>query len=188
MNYWLLLIPIMSAILGWLCTWVAGKVFINKIIPARRESLAKTIGKAVSGAFSFSDLENKITDPDIIKKIMPVVEEHVDDFLRNKLKEKMPVVSMFIGNKTIDSLKEVFLKEIEDLFPHVLKQFTANLQVELNIEAMVSNKITNVSVAQLHAGLSPALRYFHIWGSITGFVIGVINLLIFLIINYQMPN
>ncbi len=183
MNYWLLLIPFMSATVGWLGAWIAGKVFINKIVPARKESVAKSAAKAISAALTFSDIEAKIFDPANVKKIMPVVEEHVDDFLRHRLKEKMPVISMFIGNKTIDTLKEVFLKEIEDLFPQVLKQFTGNLQAELNIEAMIVNKITNVSAAQLQAGLSPALRYYCICGLVTGFIIGVIDLFIFLIIH-----
>lgn len=111
---------------------------------------------------------------------MPVVEEHVDDFLRNKLKEKMPVIGMFIGDKTINSLKEVFLKEIEDLFPQVLKQFTSNLRSQLDIETMVVNKITSVSSRQLEKMVSPALKYLQLTGAITGFIIGAINLVIFL--------
>ena len=182
MNYWLLLLPILSATLGWLATLTASWVFIHKIIPARRQSLATAIGKSASNAFPFSELEKKITDPDNIKKVMPVVEEHVDDFLRNKLKEKMPVIGMFIGNKTIDSLKEVFLKEIEDLFPNVMKQFTGNLQKEVNIERIVADRITNVSAAQMESALLPALRYFQICGALTGFVIGLVNLLIFILV------
>ena len=110
-----------------------------------------------------------------------MVEGHIDDFLRNKLKEKMPVIGMFIGNKTINSLKEVFLKEIEDLFPQVLKQFAGNLRKELNIETMVANKITNVSAGQLEEALLPALRYFSLSGAITGLIVGIINLLYFFI-------
>src|SRR6476646_1651503 len=126
MNYWQLIIPVFSVIIGWLSAWIACKIFLYRIIPHNRQSLAEKAGKAASAAFPFADLEQRILDPDSIKKIMPLVEEHVDDFLRNKLKEKMPVIGMFIGNKTIDSLKEVFLKEIEELFPQVLKQFAGN--------------------------------------------------------------
>ena len=180
MNYSLLFIPILSAILGWIGIFAAGKIFLFKIIPSRQPQLAIEIGKSASAAFSVAELEKKITDPASIKKIMPVVEAHVDDFLRNKLKEKMPVISMFIGNKTIDSLKEVFLTEIEDLFPQVLKQFTGNLQSEFNIEKMVTDKITNVSPRQLEKGFSPALNYFQAAGAIVGLIIGIIDLLLFI--------
>jgi uncharacterized membrane protein YheB (UPF0754 family) len=183
MNYWLLVIPVVSGIIGWLGTWIAAKVFLYRIIPHNLQSVAEKTGKAASAAFSFAELEKKIIDPDNVKKIMPVVEEHVDDFLRNRLKEKMPVIGMFIGNKTIDSLKEIFLKEIEDLFPQVLKQFSGNLQNEFDIETMIADKITNVSAAQWEEMLAPALRYFQIMGAVTGFLIGVINWIIFFIIK-----
>ena len=183
MNYLLLLIPVISALLGWLGSWMAGKIFLHQIIPGRRQQLAEKIGKAVSAEFSFEDLEKKIVDPDNIKKIMPLVEVHIDDFLRNKLKEKMPMISMFIGNKTIDSLKEVFLKEIEDLFPQVLKQFSGNLQSELDIEAMVTKKITSVRTEELEKIFSPALSYFRFAAAITGLIIGLVNAAIFLILK-----
>jgi uncharacterized membrane protein YheB (UPF0754 family) len=180
MNYWLLLILFLSAISGWLGMWIAGKLFLYRIIPSRQQVLAESISKTVSAAFPLTDIEKKIIDPENIKKVMPVVEEHVDDFLRNKLKEKMPVIGMFIGDKTINSLKEVFLKEIEDLFPQVLKQFTGNLPSQPDIETMVTDKITSVSPGQMEKMFSPALKYFQLTGAITGFIIGVINLLIFL--------
>jgi uncharacterized membrane protein YheB (UPF0754 family) len=183
MNYWLLIIPIVSAIIGWIGSWIAGKIFLYRIIPKRQQALAEKIGKAVSAEFSFTDLEKKISDPDNVKKIMPLVEEHIDDFLRNKLKEKMPMIGMFIGNKTIDSLKEVFLKEIEDLFPQVLKQFAGNLQNELNIEAMITKKITTVRTADLEKMFSPALHYFQFAAALTGLIIGLINVALFVLVK-----
>ena len=183
MNYWLLIIPVVSAFIGWIGSWIAGKILIHKIIPNRQEHLAQKIGKAISAEFSFVDIEKKITDPETTKKIMPLVEAHVDDFLRNKLKEKMPVIGMFIGDKTINTLKEVFLNEIEDLFPQVLKQFAGNLQSEFNIETIVTNKITAVSTKQIEKALSPSLNYFRLIGAITGFVIGIINIAFFLILK-----
>jgi uncharacterized membrane protein YheB (UPF0754 family) len=178
MNYWLFVIPVISAFLGWLCSWIAGKVLVHRIIPARQQSLAKKIGKTVSAGFSFSDIEKKINDPENVKKILPMVEGHIDDFLRNKLKEKMPVIGMFIGDKTINSLKEIFLKEIEDMFPKVLSHFAGNLQNDFDIETMVTNKINTVSPAQIEKVLAPALRYLGLVGLITGFIIGAVNAVI----------
>lgn len=179
MNYWLLLIPFISAIVGWLCSWLAGKLLVYRILPKRQENLGKKIGQVIAAEFSFADLEKKISNPENVKQIMPLVEAHIDDFLKNKLKEKLPIISMFIGDKTINSLKEVFLKEIEDLFPQVLKQFTGNLQSELDIETMVTSKITSVRTDRLEKMLWPALRYFQFTGALTGFIIGIINAVVF---------
>jgi uncharacterized membrane protein YheB (UPF0754 family) len=179
MHYWLLLIPFISAFVGWLCSWLAVKLLIYRIIPKRQENLGKKTGKAIAAEFSFAHLEKKISNPENVKKIMPLVEEHIDDFLKNKLKEKLPIISMFIGDKTINSLKEVFLKEIEDLFPQVLKQFAANLQNELDIETMVANKITSVRSGQLEKILSPGLQYFQFTAALSGFIIGLMNGIVF---------
>jgi hypothetical protein len=183
MNYWLLVIPFLSAMLGWLGVFIASKIFLYKVVPARLGKLAEKIGKTVNAEFSFADIEKKISDPENIKKVMPLVEEHVDDFLRNKLKKKIPVVGMLIGDKTINSLKEVFLKEIEDLFPQVLKKFAGDLQGEFDIQAMVVNKITAVSSGRLENILSPALKYYQLAGAVTGFTIGMVNLIVFLIVK-----
>lgn len=178
MNYWLLLIPIFSAALAWIITWIAGRLFVYKIIPSRQRELAKTMGKIASQQFSMTDLEKKLSDPSNIKSVMPVVEEHVDDFLRNKLKAKMPVVGMFIGDKTINSLKEVFLQEIEELFPQVLNRFAGNLGRDIHIDVIVEKKITDVSVSQIATTFRPVLRYFCLVSAITGFIIGLLNVII----------
>ena len=80
---------------------------------------------------------------------MPVIENHVDDFLRSKLKDKIPVLSMFIGEKTITSLKEVFMQEIETIFPEVMKQFAGNLKNELDLEEIVIKKVAGFSSDKL---------------------------------------
>ena len=179
MNYWLLIVVLISTILGLTGGWVAGKILIYRIIPKHRQHIAESIGRSASAAFSFAELEKKITDPDTIKKVMPLVEDHVDNFLRNKLKNKMPVIGMLIGDKTINLLKEVFLKEIEELFPHVLKKFAENLQTEINLENEVAKRINSIPLVQMEKMLLPALRFFSLAGAITGLITGLANIVLF---------
>src|SRR5512138_4044859 len=111
MAWWLLLIPISSALSCWLVIRLFLYLLFRRVIPRKQSSIAASVGKAVAdNFFSGEMIEQKITDPKNLQKIMPVVEEHIDDFLRNKLKKQMPVVGMFIGDKTINSLKEVFVR------------------------------------------------------------------------------
>jgi uncharacterized membrane protein YheB (UPF0754 family) len=183
MNYWLLLIPLISALVGWLITRLSVLVLFKKILPQHQEELGKQIGQKVSAEFSFADIEKKISDPANAKKILPLVEEHVDDFLRNKLKAKMPVVGMFIGEKTINSMKEVFLKEIEEMFPRILTQFAGNLQQELNIESMVANRISSIPLSQMEQMAAPILNYYLAIGALIGFCVGLVNLILFLLVR-----
>jgi len=196
MNYWLLIIPVISAFIGWVTNWVAIKMLFHPrepkrflgitfhgIFPKRQKQFAEKLGKLVSAEFlSFSDIEQKISSPENLKKIMPMIENHIDDFLRHKLSEQMPVLSMFIGDKTINSLKEVFMKELEILFPQVMKQYAANLKTELDLEHIVIQKVSNFSSDKLEEILyqimSKEFRFVEILGAVIGFIIGVVQVAI----------
>ncbi|MBN8674031.1 MAG: DUF445 family protein [Chitinophagales bacterium] len=196
MNYWLLIIPVISAFIGWVTNWVAIKMLFHPrepkkflgitfqgIFPKRQQQFAEKLGKLVSAEFlSFSDIEQKISSPENLKKIMPMIENHIDDFLRHKLSEQMPVLSMFIGDKTINSLKEVFMKELEILFPQVMKQYAANLKTELDLEQIVIQKVSNFSSDKLEEILyqimSREFRFVEIIGAVIGFIIGGVQVAI----------
>ena len=127
MNFWIVLVPVISAFIGWFTNWIAIKMLfhpkkpirflgltIHGIFPKRQKQFAEKLGKLVSEELiSFREIEEKIANPDNVKKLMPLVEEHIDHFLRVKLAQQMPVISMFIGDKTINQLKQVFIVELE---------------------------------------------------------------------------
>jgi len=199
MNYWLFLIPIISAFIGWLANRLLIKMLfhplkpksllgitIQGVFPKQQRELSERIGKLVSKEFFTSfDLEQKISDPANFEKIMPVIEEHIDDFLRNRLKNEMPMISMFIGDKTVNKLKAAFIKEIETIFPQVMKQFAGNLKNEPGVETVVKNKIATLSPVKieqaLYQNMGKELRLAGIFGALIGFIIGVVQVLIMII-------
>jgi len=134
---------------------------------------------------SFKDIEQKITNPNNIKKIMPHVEGHIDHFLRNKLSEQMPMISMFIGDKTIAQLKSVFIAELEILFPTIMTNYMENLQHELDLEKIITEKVSGFSSDKLeeilNAIMSKEFRFVEIIGAVLGFVIGLVQVLISLL-------
>ena len=196
MIYKLLLIPIISAFIGWFTNWIAIKMLFHPrvptkilgitfqgIFPKRQRQFAEKLGKLVSNELlSFRDIEQKITDPNNIKKIMPHVEGHIDHFLRNKLSEQMPVISMFIGDKTITQLKVVFISELEILFPTIMESYMGNLQNELDLEKIITEKVSGFSSDKLeeilNAIMSKEFRFVEIIGAVLGFVIGLVQVLI----------
>lgn len=196
MNYWLLLIPIISAFIGWVTNWVAIKMLFHPrepkrflgitfqgIFPKRQQQFAEKLGILVSAELlSFADIESKISNPDNLKKIMPMIENHVDDFLRTRLSQEMPVISMFIGDKTIEKLKGSFMKEIEVLFPKVMKEYASNLKAELDIEQIVVQKVASFSSDKLENVLyqimAKEFRFVEIIGAVLGFLIGALQVLI----------
>jgi uncharacterized membrane protein YheB (UPF0754 family) len=196
MNYWLLLIPIISAFIGWFTNWVAIKMLfhprepkkflgitIQGIFPKRQKVFAEKLGKLVSDELlSFEDIQEKIINPENLKKLMPMIEGHIENFLRVKLGNEMPFLSIFIGDKTINSLKKIFMQELETLFPQIMKNYAGQLQNELDLEKIVTEKVAAFSTEKLESILyqimNKEFRFVEIIGGIIGFIIGIIQILI----------
>jgi uncharacterized membrane protein YheB (UPF0754 family) len=200
MNYLLLLqfflIPLISAFIGWFTNWVAIKMLfhpkeprrifgitLHGIFPKRQKIFAEKLGKMISAEFlSFEDIESMIASPENLQKLMPTVEGHVDNFLRNKLSDEMPFLSLFIGDRTIRSLKNIFMQELETLFPQLMKSYAAHLQEELDLEKIVTEKVSSFSTDKLEAILyqimSKEFKFVEILGGVIGFIIGVLQVLL----------
>jgi uncharacterized membrane protein YheB (UPF0754 family) len=196
MNWMYVLIPLISGFIGWLTNWVAIKMLFHPvkpkkilgmtfqgIFPKRQQQFAEKLGRLVSNELlSFDDIEEKITHPDNIKKILPHVEKHIDEFLRLRLKEVFPVISMFIGDKTINELKQVFMAELENIFPVVMKNYMNNLQHDLDLEQIVVKKVAAFSSEKLESILyqimSKEFLFVEIIGGVLGFIIGLLQVLL----------
>src|SRR5206468_133983 len=123
---------------------------LHGVFPKRQRQIAESLGRIVGQELlSFTDIEKTITNPANVEKILPLAEQHIDNFLRNKLKESMPMIGMFIGDKTINQLKEVFMKELAELFPVIMQQYVAHLKNDLDLEKIVVDKIANFSSDKL---------------------------------------
>ena len=201
MNWTLLLIPFISAFIGWFTNWIAIKMLFHPkepkrilgitfhgIFPKRQQQFAEKLGKLVSEELlSFSDIESKITNPENLDKIMPMVDKHIDDFLRVKLPESMPVISMFIGDKTINQLKDIFLTEMKTLFPQIMGNYMGKLKTELDLEKIVVKKVAAFSTDKLESILNQIMakefKFVELLGGILGFIIGILQVLLTLLSN-----
>jgi uncharacterized membrane protein YheB (UPF0754 family) len=158
-------------------------ITFHGIFPKRQKQFAQHLGKLVSKELlSFKDIEEKITSPENLNKIMPVVDEHIHNFLRNKLSATMPMLSMFIGDKTIAQLKDVFMIELQELFPQLMKNYMTSLQQELDLEKIVTEKVSHFSSDKLEQILNDIMakefRFVEIIGGVLGFLIGLLQVLI----------
>ncbi len=194
MKITLILIPIISAFIGWFTNWIAIKMLFHPklptkilgitfhgIFPKRQKQFAEKLGKLVSQELlSFSDIEKKISNPENIEKLMPFVETHIDHFLRVKLAEEMPMISMFIGDKTINQMKAVFIKELQTLFPSMMENYMGQLEKDLDLEKIVVDKVSGFSSDKLEeilqAIMSKEFRFVEIIGGVLGFIIGLLQI------------
>lgn len=175
------MIPILSALVGWLTIQLSVKLFFGFVFPRKRQQWTAQLAKTVStDLFSFADLEEKITSPESLQKIMPQVEVHIDDFLRKGLPKSFPMISAFIGERTINQLKEIFMKELETIFPLVMKGYVKNLQEDLDLEQMVTNKVAAITTEKIQVTVYQAigsdLNRAALLAALLGLLIGLIQL------------
>jgi uncharacterized membrane protein YheB (UPF0754 family) len=161
---------------------------LQGVFPKKQRQIAESLGRIVGQQLlSFGDIENTLTDPENVRRILPMVEEHVDHFLRNKLKEAMPMVAMFIGDKTIGQLKAVFMQELTELFPVILRNYVAHLREDLDLEKIVVEKIAGFSNDRLESMLNEFLtkefRFVEVIGAALGFLIGLLQIFITLLLH-----
>ena len=201
MSIWLLSIPFISAFIGWFTNWFAIKMLFHPkepkkilfltfhgVFPKRQRQFAEKLGKLVSTELlSFKEIEEKIVNPENLKKLMPFVEGKVDDFLRRKLSDAFPIISMFIGDSTINQLKTIFMAELEIIFPEMIASYMKNLESQLDLEKIVTEKVYGFSSDKMESILnqimSKEFKFIEVIGAVLGFIIGLLQIGITLLAN-----
>ena len=194
-SAWLIIIPFLSAFFYWLTFRLAlGSLFypvkpkrilgfrVQGLIPAKQSQLAQSIGRIAGKEFSFEGISAKISNPENLSNIYPMVEEHIDTFLREKLVASMPMIAMFIGDKTIAQFKGIFMDEIKILLPNILQNYVGNLQTQFDPEKIIVEKLGSFPLDRLEmmvkTSVGKKLRKIELLSLAAGFVIGIILLLV----------
>jgi len=142
MNIWLLLLPLLSFALGAL---VFKLLLYSMFGVSRRKALA-------SMAIQWIREESGLTDGAQVKKLLPLAEQHVDHFLRHKLTVAMPMVAMFIGDKTIAQFKSVFMEEMDELLPVLEAPLLGRPILAMSLERIFNRIYKSLSIRVILIG------------------------------------
>jgi len=190
------LIPLISAFIGWITNLIAVKMLFHPrkptriffytfqgIFPKRQQQFAAKLGKLVAEELlSFEDIAQKLTNPEKLQSILPEIGDRIDDFLRYKLQDIMPVLAMFVGDSMIEKVKNVLLNELADMLPDLIEKYVRNLKSELDLEKIVTEKVSGFSSDKLEEILNSIMkkefRFVEIIGGVLGFLIGLFQVFI----------
>ncbi len=193
---------LLSCCTGWFVIWLTVKMLfrplkpvtiagfrLQGVLPANQQGIAKKIGTLVSTQlFSLDMLQQKVTDPENFNKLKPEIEAHIDQFLRVRLKETFPMLSMLIGDKTIHQLKSAFLTELETLFPVIMASYTSNLHKDFDIEKQVSDAVAGFSIPKTEELICKSAKKQWYKLQLMGAAIGLLAGLIHIFLNTQLFN
>ena len=189
-------LPFIAAFIGWFTNWIAIKMLfhpklpirflgltIQGIFPKRQQQFAEKLGSLVARELiSFDEIATKINSPETVKRVLPIVEEKVDHFIKTKLSEELPLLSMFINSKTLENIKLGIVHEVELMFPAMIGQLTTGMKEELDVERIVTDKVKNFSSDKLEEILfsimSKEFKFVEIVGAVLGFLIGIIQIVL----------
>lgn len=186
--------PIVSAFVGWVTTWLAIKMLfhprnpvrflgmtIQGVFPKRQRLVAEKLGSVVAQELlHFDEIAAQLNDPAMLAGLNPTIERHLDNFLQVKLKEKLPIISMFVGNDTMMKIKEGMMEEIALLLPEIINQYTGSLSKKIDIEQMVTEKVSGFSSDKLEEILGSVMKkefmFLEIVAAVLGLLIGFIQM------------
>ena len=160
------IIPFLVGAFGWCLVWAIG------IIPFKWSYLRNQW----IGQIDLTKLIPQLTKNDPFDNLKPVINDKLDDFFRNKLSAKLPMISMFIGDKTIEELKEVFMEELALLFPMLISEFSAHLNKDLH--AQWAKKLSKIVQKKIFKATRPirwaAFAIGAIWGAAIAIILPLI--------------
>jgi uncharacterized membrane protein YheB (UPF0754 family) len=190
----LLLLPIISAFIGWFTNWIAIKMLFHPkeptkilgitfqgIFPKRQKQFAEKLGKLVNDELiNFDEIKAKLSSPEMINKAMPYIDEQLKTFIEKKLSEQLPIISMFISGDTLNKIRLSIVEELRNALPGMINKLGSDLGNDFNVQTMVSEKVSAFSSDKLEAILNDIMtkefKFIEIIGAVLGFIIGIIQI------------
>ena len=201
MNILIYSIPLFASFIGWsissgiiylLFRPIVPRKFLmfkfQGILPQNQEFITKSLAGFISKEmFTINELSSIIISPSSIEKVLPFIDEKVDYFLRVKLAEKMPMISMFIGEATMVELKSVFMDELQILFPELMNEYTNGILADIPLGSLIEKKILKINSSYLELifkqTFTKKINTFTLISTAFGFTIGILQLIIVLLFH-----
>lgn len=148
-------IPLLTGLLGWAMIWLFAKSLFfptNSIQIGRfkwKSGFALLVDQFPIEFFIANEHE---TDAQF-KAMQPLMEQKLDHFFSHTIQDKLPMLSMFIGDKTTTQLKTVFLDELALIFPEIIGQFAQKAKKKLTDG--LANKLASTLAPILMKAIKP---------------------------------
>ncbi len=187
-----LAIPCVTTFIGWLTNVVAVKMLfyprrpwkflglrIQGAIPKRQDAIARSLAEVFEKELvSAREIAAHVEHLDIEEEVESLLDTRLKIFL-NGLKEKMPMVGMFLtdslSEKFAASLKEEVIKEL----PALKGKLSDQLGERLDLKALVEEKIKSFPLIKMEKIVlrvaTKELKAIEILGGVLGLIVGLIQ-------------
>lgn len=194
----LVLIPVVGAVIGWITNVLAitllfrpyqpvkflGLTF-HGVIPKRRNEIAASIAETIEEELiDTTRLLESVNDP-LLKEHLAA---HVINLVRVKGEQRMPLfLPDSVRELIVESIVKIVKEEIEDSLDELLEYALDKAAEYIDISKMVEEKIAEFSLEELEKLIlrvaSRELKHIEILGGVLGFLIGLAQVTIFVLLG-----
>lgn len=191
MSVKMLIIPVMGAFIGWKANYITIKLFFHPHkpvqvpytgleiwgeLPRHQKDLAAYVGDRVEKELLDRDkIMREIEESGIIENLSGSITATVKERVMQKIPELIPHPwRKMIAN----AIGESMAKEVPAYIEDSLERFTLILKQEMHLRKFVENKVNSFDIRELEHLAMKELRIARIIGGSTGFILGLVIMLI----------
>ncbi len=196
-----ILIPFISALIGWMTNYLAIKMLfhprtpkkiffftLHGIFPKRQAQIADKIGNMVSSElFSVQDLRDQLTSEETSELLLKQISDKIALYFDEKLAQKFPLIGSFLSGGIKESIQSEFLKEIKNMLPSILDALFEKVESSIDIQKIVEQKVKGFSSEKLEQILNDILKkefkFIELIGAVIGFIVGLVQIALFYILG-----
>jgi uncharacterized membrane protein YheB (UPF0754 family) len=196
LHYQWIIIPLLSALIGWFTNWLAVKMLFSPrkaitvlgftfqgVIPKRRGDIAKIIGKTIEEELlTRGDLQNALKKVDLSETVKPLLQEKINNLIDQKITSISPMLMTFLPKEMLAKIKASILDEILNALPELMEKLGDSFINKLPISELVVNNINKFDLERLEKMIvetsDKEFKFIEYLGGVVGFIIGVIQVII----------
>lgn len=176
--YFIIFFPPFAALIG----WIVFKIFtilLKQSFYKQRQDVGRQIATAVQELNLLSDIgamANAGTNKSL-QDLAPAIRSKIVAFLTDKLPQRVPAFSMFVGDKIVDIAADSATEEIIGGLPEFVATHAGNTFSDEQIAQLLAKKISNMTPDRwdrlVDEFSKPILNKIQFAGTLLGFILGL---------------
>lgn len=192
-------IPFVTALIGWLTNWVAIKMLFRPrdacrvlglemqgLIPRRQDELGHKLGEIIETELINAHTIRAQLDHIDFKQYLEAFTHRLIRYNLAKKLSTIPLVGSMINDATLDMLEGMAIEAMQQEVTPIKDKIAHDLESHLDIKAVVHQRIAAFEIDKLEGIIAHVakkeFRAIEILGGVLGFVVGLAQVAILLLI------
>ena len=189
-------LPLIGALIGWLTNYIAIKMLFHPkneikifffslqgIFPKRQQALAEKLGQVVATELvSAQEVTAHLKEKATSEAVLDHISMRIEEGIASRLPRIFPMLAMLMSGEITNKLKKALLEQISSLNEELIDKLSRELEEELDVQAIVEEKVSAFSSDKLEEILFSIMRrefkFVEVVGAVLGFLIGLIQILL----------